>query len=125
MPVFLDLDGLNVGFKHWHPTPVIQNGDQLAGQGELGGAWEWTSTPLAPHHGFKAMDIYPGYTCKHQSHNRVPSKDRSLFTNATQPISSTVNTTSSWVVLGLLIPALLGVPLCKFTSIGSGATIRF
>ncbi|KAE8370028.1 Aldehyde/histidinol dehydrogenase [Aspergillus caelatus] len=62
LPVFLDLDGLNVGFKHWHPTPVIQNGDQLAGQGELGGAWEWTSTPLAPHDGFKAMEIYPGYT---------------------------------------------------------------
>ncbi|GMG43400.1 unnamed protein product [Aspergillus oryzae var. brunneus] len=63
LPVFLDLDGLNVGFKHWHPTPVIQNGDRLAGQGELGGAWEWTSTPLAPHDGFKAMEIYPGYTC--------------------------------------------------------------
>ncbi|KAB8268429.1 aldehyde dehydrogenase family-domain-containing protein [Aspergillus minisclerotigenes] len=62
LPVFLDLDGLNVGFKHWHPTPVIQNGDRLAGQGELGGAWEWTSTPLAPHNGFKAMEIYPGYT---------------------------------------------------------------
>ncbi|KAJ1709810.1 hypothetical protein AFCA_006984 [Aspergillus flavus] len=62
LPVFLDLDGLNVGFKHWHPTPVIQNGDRLAGQGELGGAWEWTSTPLAPHDGFKAMEIYPGYT---------------------------------------------------------------
>ncbi|KAB8203611.1 Aldehyde/histidinol dehydrogenase [Aspergillus parasiticus] len=62
LPVFLDLHGLNVGFKHWHPTPVIQNGDRLAGQGELGGAWEWTSTPLAPHDGFKAMEIYPGYT---------------------------------------------------------------
>ncbi|KAE8354165.1 Aldehyde/histidinol dehydrogenase [Aspergillus coremiiformis] len=62
LPVFLDLDGLNVGFKHWHPTPVIQNGDRLAGQGELGGAWEWTSTPLAPHDGFRAMEIYPGYT---------------------------------------------------------------
>ncbi|KAB8074790.1 hypothetical protein BDV29DRAFT_173092 [Aspergillus leporis] len=62
MPVFIDLDGCNVGFKHWHPTPVIQNGDRLAGQGELGGAWEWTSTPIAPHDGFKAMEIYPGYT---------------------------------------------------------------
>ncbi|KAE8385965.1 Aldehyde/histidinol dehydrogenase [Aspergillus alliaceus] len=62
LPVFIDLDGCNVGFKHWHPTPVIQNGDRLAGQGELGGAWEWTSTPLTPHDGFKAMEIYPGYT---------------------------------------------------------------
>ncbi|KAF4263458.1 hypothetical protein KXX13_003174 [Aspergillus fumigatus] len=62
MPVFVDLHGCNVGFKHWHPTPVIQNGDRLAGHGELGGVWEWTSTPLTPHDGFKAMDIYPGYT---------------------------------------------------------------
>ncbi|PWY89039.1 N-methyltransferase [Aspergillus heteromorphus CBS 117.55] len=62
MPVFVDLDDCNVGFKHWHPTPVIQNGDRLAGQGEMGGVWEWTSTTLAPHDGFEAMQIYPGYT---------------------------------------------------------------
>ncbi|EYE96655.1 DUF323 domain protein [Aspergillus ruber CBS 135680] len=61
-PVYVDLDGCNVGFKHWHPTPVIQNGDKLAGQSEMGGVWEWTSTPLAPHDGFKSMEIYPGYT---------------------------------------------------------------
>ncbi|KAL3477005.1 hypothetical protein BJX99DRAFT_133996 [Aspergillus californicus] len=61
-PVFVDLAGCNVGFKHWHPTPVIQNGDKLAGHGEFGGVWEWTSTPLAEHDGFKAMEIYPGYT---------------------------------------------------------------
>jgi len=63
-PVYIDLDGCNVGFKHWHPTPVVQNGEKLAGQSELGGVWEWTSTPLAPHDGFKSMEIYPGYTCK-------------------------------------------------------------
>ncbi|PYH94932.1 N-methyltransferase [Aspergillus ellipticus CBS 707.79] len=62
MPVFVNLDDCNVGFKHWHPTPVIQNGDQLAGQGDMGGAWEWTSTTLAPHDEFEAMQIYPGYT---------------------------------------------------------------
>ncbi|PLB51077.1 hypothetical protein P170DRAFT_354337 [Aspergillus steynii IBT 23096] len=62
LPVFVDLDGCNVGFKHWHPTPVIQDGNRLAGQGQLGGVWEWCSTALAPHEGFKAMDIYPGYT---------------------------------------------------------------
>ncbi|KAL4893565.1 C-type lectin protein [Aspergillus ambiguus] len=62
LPVFLDLDSSNVGFRHWHPTPVVQNGDRLAGHGELGGVWEWTSTPLAPHDGFHAMEIYPGYT---------------------------------------------------------------
>ncbi|RAL04705.1 DUF323 domain protein [Aspergillus ibericus CBS 121593] len=62
LPVYVDLDDCNVGFKHWHPTPVIQNGDRLAGHGELGGVWEWTSTELTPHDGFEAMEIYPGYT---------------------------------------------------------------
>ncbi|KAJ5488782.1 Ergothioneine biosynthesis protein 1 [Penicillium diatomitis] len=61
-PVYRSLEDCNVGFQNWHPLPVTPNGDKLAGQGDLGGVWEWTSTPLAPHEGFKAMDIYPGYT---------------------------------------------------------------
>jgi len=64
LPVFLDLYGCNVGFRNWHPTPVTPQGDRLAGQGELGGVWEWTSTPMMPHEGFKPMEIYPGYTCE-------------------------------------------------------------
>ncbi|KAJ5587123.1 Aldehyde/histidinol dehydrogenase [Penicillium hispanicum] len=60
--VFRNLDGCNVGFQNWHPTPVTPNGDRLAGQGGFGGVWEWTSTPLMPHEGFRAMEIYPGYT---------------------------------------------------------------
>jgi formylglycine-generating enzyme required for sulfatase activity len=70
VPVFRDLDGCNVGFKNWHPTPVTPNGDRLAGQGDMGGLWEWTSTPLMPHEGFKSMDIYPGYTCELHSRPR-------------------------------------------------------
>jgi formylglycine-generating enzyme required for sulfatase activity len=66
-PTFRDLTGCNVGFANWHPTPVTPNGDRLAGQGDMGGVWEWTSTPLMPHEGFKSMDIYPGYTCKFHS----------------------------------------------------------
>lgn len=62
--IFRNLDGCNVGFKTWHPIPVTPNGDRLAGQGDFGGVWEWTSTPLMPHEGFQAMEIYPGYTCK-------------------------------------------------------------
>ncbi|KAH8696526.1 putative N-methyltransferase [Talaromyces proteolyticus] len=61
-PVFIDLSGTNVGFKNWHPIPITPNGDKLAGQSELGGVWEWTSTPLSQHDGFEAMEIYPGYT---------------------------------------------------------------
>lgn len=63
-PVFRALDGCNVGFQNWHPVPITPNGDKLAGQGDLGGVWEWTSTPLMAHESFKAMEIYPGYTCK-------------------------------------------------------------
>ncbi|KAJ9644742.1 hypothetical protein H2199_003705 [Coniosporium tulheliwenetii] len=59
---FINLEGANVGFKHWHPVPVTQNGNQLAGQGELGGVWEWTSTVLEKHDGFEPMGLYPGYT---------------------------------------------------------------
>lgn len=62
-PVFVDLSNCNVGFKNWHPTPVIQNGDKLAGHAEFGGVWEWTSSPMAEHDGFKSMEIYPGYSC--------------------------------------------------------------
>jgi formylglycine-generating enzyme required for sulfatase activity len=70
-PVFTDLDdgggyknhsSYNVGFQHWHPIPVTPFGDSLAGQGGLGGVWEWTSTPLEKQEGFEAMEIYPGYT---------------------------------------------------------------
>ena len=60
----MDLLGANVGFRHWHPMPVSQHGNKLAGQSEMGGVWEWTSTTLDKHEGFEAMPLYPGYTGK-------------------------------------------------------------
>jgi formylglycine-generating enzyme required for sulfatase activity len=62
--LFVDLSTVNanVGFKHWHPTPVTPHGSTLCGQGEFGGAWEWTSTVLEKHEGFEPMALYPGYT---------------------------------------------------------------
>lgn len=60
--IFVDLTGCNVGLQHFHPMPVTQNGSRLSGLGDMGGAWEWTSTLLEPFEGFKPMDIYPGYT---------------------------------------------------------------
>ena len=38
------------------------SGNRLRGQGDMGGLWEWTSTPLAAFEGYKAMDLYPGYS---------------------------------------------------------------
>lgn len=31
----------------------------------MGGVWEWTSTVLEAHEGFKPMELYPGYTGWH------------------------------------------------------------
>jgi formylglycine-generating enzyme required for sulfatase activity len=60
--LFADLTGANVGFKHWHPVAVTANGNKLAGQSEMGGVWEWTSSPLEKHEGFEPMKLYPAYT---------------------------------------------------------------
>jgi len=60
--LFVNLEAANVGFKHWHPTPVTSNGDKLSGQAELGGVWEWTSTVLEKREGFEPMELYPAYT---------------------------------------------------------------
>jgi L-histidine Nalpha-methyltransferase / hercynylcysteine S-oxide synthase len=60
---FVDLKDANVGFKNWHPVPVTGL-SKLAGQAEVGGVWEWTSTVLEKHEGFEPMKLYPGYTGK-------------------------------------------------------------
>ena len=36
LKLFVDLEEANVGFKHWHPMPVTQDGNKLAGLGEMG-----------------------------------------------------------------------------------------
>jgi len=59
---FVDLSHCNIGLQHFHPIPVTQNGNRLSGLGDMGGAWEWTSSLLEPFKSFKPMDIYPGYT---------------------------------------------------------------
>ena len=60
--LFADLQEANVGFKHWHPMPVTPNGGKLAGLGEMGGLWEWTSSPLEKLDGYKPMKLYPAYS---------------------------------------------------------------
>ena len=59
---FVNLTDCNIGLQHFHPMPVTQNGNRLSGLGDMGGAWEWTSSLLEPYEGFRPMDIYPGYT---------------------------------------------------------------
>ena len=60
--LFTDLGGCNVGFKAFHPVPVTQNGNTLAGRGGMGGVWEWTSSVLERWEGFEPMEVYPAYT---------------------------------------------------------------
>ncbi|KAI9797452.1 MAG: hypothetical protein M1833_005492 [Piccolia ochrophora] len=59
---FASLEGCNVGFHNWHPVPVTPKGGVLCGQADLGGVWEWTSSVLEEHEGFKPMELYPGYS---------------------------------------------------------------
>ncbi|QIW99332.1 hypothetical protein AMS68_004850 [Peltaster fructicola] len=58
---FVDLSDANVGFKHWHPMPVTGS-SSLAGQAEMGGVWEWTSSTLERQDGFEPMELYPAYS---------------------------------------------------------------
>lgn len=60
--LFVDLEGANIGFNHWHPVPITSRGNRLAGQSEMGGVWEWTSSHLTRHEGFEPMALYPAYT---------------------------------------------------------------
>lgn len=60
--LFASLADANVGFQRWHPTSVAHAGATLAGQAEMGGLWEWTATPLAPHDGYEPMPLYPAYS---------------------------------------------------------------
>ncbi|KAF2799877.1 hypothetical protein K505DRAFT_320917 [Melanomma pulvis-pyrius CBS 109.77] len=60
--LFVNLEGINVGFQHWHPVSVVEKGGKLSGQSDLGGVWEWTSTVLEKQEGFEAMELYPAYT---------------------------------------------------------------
>lgn len=59
---FTDLSESNVGFKHWHPMPVTQNGKKLAGLSDMGGLWEWTSSALERAKSYKPMKLYPAYS---------------------------------------------------------------
>jgi formylglycine-generating enzyme required for sulfatase activity len=60
--LFIDLEGTNTSFKHWHPVSVASKGGKLCGQSDMGGVWEWTSSVLEKHDGFEPMGLYPGYT---------------------------------------------------------------
>ncbi|RKF58925.1 Ergothioneine biosynthesis protein 1 [Erysiphe neolycopersici] len=60
--LFANLDRANVGLKNWHPVAVTNQGHRLAGQAEMGGVWEWTSSTLQKYEGFEPMSLYPGYT---------------------------------------------------------------
>jgi formylglycine-generating enzyme required for sulfatase activity len=71
--LFINLRGANVSYHHWHPVSVSNKGDQLCGQSDMGGVWEWTSTVLEKHEGFEPMSLYPGYTSAFSSQRAVQS----------------------------------------------------
>lgn len=73
--LFVDLEDANVGFKHWHPMPVTHNGGKLSGLGEMGGLWEWTSSPLKKVDGFEPMKLYPAYSSKSEQRPVSQSND--------------------------------------------------
>jgi formylglycine-generating enzyme required for sulfatase activity len=106
----VDLLGANVGFRHWHPMPVSQYGNKLAGQSEMGGVWEWTSTTLDKHEGFEAMPLYPGYTGKG---SLVYPFVKAVSDVSPQPTSSMVSITLCLVDLGQRTRALQDVRACK------------
>ncbi|KAH7101837.1 hypothetical protein BKA62DRAFT_702437 [Auriculariales sp. MPI-PUGE-AT-0066] len=64
--LFLDLfhhgSNLNVGFKRWHLLPSTLGTPGTDGKGHNGGTWEWTSTLMNAHEGYKSSHLYPGYS---------------------------------------------------------------
>ena len=53
--------------------PVTQDGDKLAGQGDMGGLWEWTSSALEKQDGFEPMQLYPAYSSEFHLINHRPT----------------------------------------------------
>lgn len=93
--------------------PVTQDGDKLAGQGDMGGLWEWTSSVLEKQHGFEPMKLYPAYSSK------IPVIDHhSTWQGLTwqQPISTTTNTILCLEDLGRRTRASLVARHCKLLS---------
>lgn len=40
----------------------VTGSNELAGQAEMGGLWEWTSSALEKQAGFEPMELYPAYS---------------------------------------------------------------
>ncbi|PTD07782.1 Ergothioneine biosynthesis protein 1 [Fusarium culmorum] len=59
--IFVDLTETNSGFRNFNPTGITHK-NYLCGLGDTRGAAEWTGSLFEPQHGFKPMDIYPGYS---------------------------------------------------------------
>lgn len=111
--LFTNLEGANVGFKHWHPVAITAFGNKLAGQSDMGGVWEWTSSALEKHDGFEPMPLYPAYTgtLLFLLREEVVKCGKMLILK--QPISLTESTTSSLEAHGQRIQELRGARHCK------------
>jgi hypothetical protein len=111
--LFQDLRGLNVGFQNWNPTSVLARGiAKPNGRCGMGGAWEWTSTVLEKHEGFKPGNLYPEYTGEPMNRTLTPGVKANRIG---QRISLTENTTSFWVAVGPPIRGSQGGRACKLS----------
>lgn len=120
--IFVDLKDCNVGLQHFHPMPVTQNGNRLSGLGDMGGAWEWTSSLLEAYETFKPMDIYPGYTgMSYLDHTGCPWVSAHILAKL---ISWTANTTLCLEDRGQRTHALLVGRACKSSGLQPISCIR-
>ena len=120
-----------VGFTGWgwgsvRGLPVsavntqISDFHLLQGRGETGGAWEWTSSVMSRHEGFKQQREYPEYTGMYTPHSlqsplSITNHTRRGITNTSpsKPTSLTPNTTSSSEAAGPPTPNWQAGRLCK------------
>jgi L-histidine Nalpha-methyltransferase / hercynylcysteine S-oxide synthase len=61
--------------------PVTQNGNKLCGLAEMGGLWEWTSSPLEKINGFEPMKMYPAFSGEYQPNRDHYSRNDAKLMN--------------------------------------------
>ncbi|KAJ1965408.1 hypothetical protein GGI12_000800 [Dipsacomyces acuminosporus] len=102
----------NIGFAHWHPTPVptrpdalVDSSNELPDAAFLGSGWEWTATQFYPFDGFQPSPMYPGYSADFFEPGEAHANDSSHFvirggSYATHPRMALRHTFRNWYQRG-------------------------